>query len=339
MPNLSLLITLLLLFIVTVFSWDTGVHNQILQREKEIQAIEILSAKSTYQEDYLSFLKFLQRRDSRILKAETRNILSTKSQNQNTDIFPWRQFVDLNIGKAFVNDCMKERTNDTFTVSYNGTQQDFTPRDWYLLNSPLQNYHALDSLFKSVVDFTGSKYQNVSDFLSCQDNPYLGYASRSQLGVSDKDIIQIDLGGEGRKTTWSMNDPTPFDWGGYYSAININPTMHVSNGDDALIPYRLYGCGFPLPFVNDTVDVISIDNAPIAYHVAHEIMRVVRPRGLISVGGLEGTNWESISSDPRYKSVLLFTSVLGDPVITPDEQGITSFFRWTWLVSNDTKLK
>jgi SAM-dependent methyltransferase len=79
--------------------------------------------------------------------------------------------------------------------------------------------------------------------------------------------LHLDLGGEGR----------------YEDAININPQPYTSTTGEPgrEIPYWVKGRTDEIPFPDQSVDQVTVENAPINQDGIKEILRVMRPRGKI----------------------------------------------------------
>ncbi|QVL30338.1 methyltransferase domain-containing protein [Telmatocola sphagniphila] len=84
-------------------------------------------------------------------------------------------------------------------------------------------------------------------------------------------IVKIDIGGEGRNP----------------GAINVNPseTTTTTGGWGRPIPNRVPGKGEKLPFADQSVDVIFLENAPIRPGTISEIQRVLKPGGEVRLVG------------------------------------------------------
>jgi len=89
------------------------------------------------------------------------------------------------------------------------------------------------------------------------------YALKKKAGVP----LHLDLGGEGR----------------YSDAININPQPHTSTTGEwgREIPFWVKGRSDDIPFADNTIDKITVENAPISLKSIQEMLRVLRPRGHI----------------------------------------------------------
>ena len=83
--------------------------------------------------------------------------------------------------------------------------------------------------------------------------------------------VHIDIGGEGR----------------YPGAINVNPSTTTSTTGAAgrPIPNLVQATGERLPFATQSVDIITLENAPIRPATISEIARVIRPGGDIRLVG------------------------------------------------------
>lgn len=89
------------------------------------------------------------------------------------------------------------------------------------------------------------------------------YALRSSKGLP----LHLDLGGEGR----------------YSDAINVNPGPYTSTTGNwgEPIPFWVKGRSDEIPFPNNSIDKITVENAPLTIKSLEEILRVLRPRGNI----------------------------------------------------------
>lgn len=83
--------------------------------------------------------------------------------------------------------------------------------------------------------------------------------------------IHIDVGGEGRNP----------------GATNVNPSeVTTTTGSPGRpIPNRVAGTGENLPFPDRSVDIYSLENAPIRPGTISEIARVIKPGGDIRLVG------------------------------------------------------
>lgn len=87
------------------------------------------------------------------------------------------------------------------------------------------------------------------------------YSQRVEAGLP----VHLDLGGEGR----------------YRDAINVNPNAYTSTTGEPgrVIPFWVEGRSDQIPFPSNSVDKITIENAPISGDSIKEMLRVLRPRG------------------------------------------------------------
>lgn len=138
------------------------------------------------------------------------------------------------------------------------------------------------------------------------ENAFNEAAAGKKIALKGEPTVHIDIGGEGR----------------YPDAINVNPNTTTTTTGTAGRPIQnlVQATSERLPFANQSVDVITLENLQITQTTASEIARVIKPGGKIRLVGpadyARTAHQRVIQALPRGSTVGQTTVGTGDTAMT-----------------------